>query len=51
MKEKRKLELQKMAENIVNHLQKNPKASLFPGFMPSEECDYLQKCLEKYKAA
>jgi hypothetical protein len=47
MNNKRKNELQKMAKNIASYLKKNPKASLFPSFMPSEECDYLLECLKK----
>lgn len=46
MKQKRKNELQKMAKNIADYSKKNPKASVYTGFMPSEECDYLLKCLE-----
>ena len=47
MKQKRKIELQKKAKEIANYMEKHPKASLFYGFMPSEESDYLLKCLEK----
>jgi len=47
MKQKRKIELQKKAKEIVDYMAKHPNASLFYGFMPSEEHDYLVKCLEK----
>ena len=47
MKQRKKVELQKMAKNMAAYLKENPKASLFPIFMPSEEYDYLVKCFEK----
>ena len=47
MKQKRKNELQKKAKEMADYMGKHPNASLFYGFMPSEECDYLVKCLEE----
>jgi len=51
MKQKRKIELQKKAKEIADYMAKHPNASLFYGFMPSEEHDYLVKCLEKITKA
>jgi hypothetical protein len=43
--------LQKKAKVIADYMEKHPNASLFSGFMPSEECDYLSKCLEEITKA
>ena len=51
MKQKRKIELQKKAKEIADYMGKHPNASLSYGFMPSEEHDYLVKCLEKITKA
>ena len=47
MKQKRKIELQKKAKEMADYMGKHPNASLFYGFMPSEEYDYLVECLEE----
>ena len=47
MNQKRKIQLQKKAKVIVEYMKKHPNASLSTEFMPSEECDYLSKCLEE----
>ena len=48
---KRKIELQKKAKEMANYAEKHPNASLFYGFMPSEEYDYLVKCFEEITKA
>jgi hypothetical protein len=51
MTQKRKIELQKKAKEMADYIGKHPNASLSYGFMPSEEYDYLVKCLEEMTKA
>lgn len=51
MKQKRKIELRKKAKEMADYMVKHPNASLFYGFMPSEQYDYLVKCLEEITKA